>query len=71
VRSIEKRVDEIACIVAMGSENGECIVASRVSPHRAVAAADKFAAIKTAIAHMKRELRNVCGGKDRDGRIGQ
>jgi hypothetical protein len=34
--------------LAMGWKNGECIVASRVSPDRALASADKLAAIKTA-----------------------
>jgi hypothetical protein len=56
---MEKRVEEIAAMVAIGCKNGECIVASRVSPDRAVATADKLAAIKTAIAHMERELRNM------------
>jgi len=54
-------------MVAMGWKNGECIVASRMSP----------TAIKTAIAHMERELRNVSAqtaqrlgpDQDRDGRI--
>jgi len=59
VRSMKKRVEEISSMVAMGWKNDECIVASRVSPDRAVEMADKLAAIKTAIAHMERELRNV------------
>jgi hypothetical protein len=59
VRSMEKRVDEIAAVVSMGWRAGECIVASRVSPDRTVLLANKIAGIKTALAYMERELRNV------------
>lgn len=59
VRSMEKRVDDIAAMVSMGWRDGECVVASRVSPDRAGAMAEKLAAIKSAISHMERELRNV------------
>jgi hypothetical protein len=59
VRSMEKWVDEIAGMVSMRWKDGQCIVASRVSPDRAGAMADKLAATKTAIVHMERELRNV------------
>ncbi|CAN7378815.1 ParB/RepB/Spo0J family partition protein [Bradyrhizobium sp. LjRoot220] len=59
VRSMEGRVDQIAAVVAMGWREGQCIVASRVSPDRAALMADKLAGIKSAIAHMERELRHV------------
>lgn len=59
LRSMEKKVDGIAAVVSLGWRDGECIVASRVSPDRAAAMADKLAVIKTAISHMERELRNV------------
>jgi hypothetical protein len=59
VRSMESKVDKAAALLAEGWKDGECIIASRVSPDRAGAMADKLAAIKTTIAHMERELRNV------------
>lgn len=59
LRSMEKKVDGIAAVVSLGWKDGECIVASRVSPDRAASMADKLSAIKTAISHMERELRNV------------
>lgn len=59
VKSMERRVDEIAAVVAMGWRQGQCIVASRVAPDRPTLMADKLAGIKTAISHMERELRNV------------
>lgn len=59
VRSMETRVEQIAAVVALGWKNGQCIVASRAAPDRAGVMADKLAAIKSAISHMERELRNV------------
>jgi ParB family chromosome partitioning protein len=61
VRSMEKKVEEIAKVVAMGWKDGECIVASKVAADRAMVMAQKLAGIKAAIAHMERELRNMSG----------
>jgi ParB family chromosome partitioning protein len=61
VRSMEKKVEEIAKVVAMGWKDGECVVASKVAPDRAMVMAQKLAGIKAAIAHMERELRNMSG----------
>ena len=59
VKSMEKKVDDIAAVVSIGWQNGECIVASKIAPDRAGVMADKLAGIKAAISHMERELRNV------------
>lgn len=59
LRKMERKINAIAEMVAAGWRDGECIVANKVSPDRAGVMADKLAAIKTAISHMERELRNV------------
>lgn len=59
VKSMEKKVDDIAAMVSIGWQNGECIVASKIAPDRAGVMADKLAGIKSAISHMERELRNT------------
>lgn len=58
VRKMEARIERIVAVVAAGWKDGECVIASKVSPDRAGAMADRLAALKTAIAHMERELRN-------------
>jgi len=59
VRSMENKIDEIAAVVSMGWRAGECVVASRVAPDRTGLMADKLAGIRSALAHMERELRNT------------
>jgi hypothetical protein len=46
-------------MLAVGWKNGECVVATKVSPDRAALMADKLAAIRIAVRHMEQDLRNV------------
>jgi len=59
LRAMERKIETVADMVASGWRNGECIVANKVCPERAGVMADKLAAIKSAVSHMERELRNV------------
>lgn len=56
---MEHKIGTVADMVAFGWRAGECIIANKVSPDRAGMMADKLAAIRTAISHMERELRNA------------
>jgi ParB family chromosome partitioning protein len=59
LRTMERKIETIAGMVAAGWRNGECIVANKVCPERAGVMADKLAAIRLAVSHMERELRNT------------
>ena len=62
---MEFEIEKIAAMVADGWKDGECIVAAKIAPDRAVLMAQKLAAIKTAIAHMERELRKHGAGRQK------
>jgi ParB family chromosome partitioning protein len=61
VRRMERKVEQIVGMVAHGWRDGECVVATLVSPDRADHMADQLATIKAAISTMERELRNAAG----------
>lgn len=59
VTAMEAKIEQIGQMVAAGWKDGECIIANKVSPDRAAMMADKLAAIRTALAHMARDLRHA------------
>jgi ParB/RepB/Spo0J family partition protein len=59
LNSMERKVLQLAGLVASGWREGQCIVAARVSPDRASHLADKLAVARQSIIVMERELRNV------------
>jgi ParB family chromosome partitioning protein len=61
VESMEQRIERVAGVLARGWRDGECIIACKVSPDRATHLADRIAGMKSALAHMERELRNAAG----------
>ncbi|WP_293857316.1 ParB/RepB/Spo0J family partition protein [uncultured Alsobacter sp.] len=54
---MEARIDRITAALAGGWKDGECIVATKVSPDRARTMADKLAALSRTIRIMERDLR--------------
>lgn len=61
VTAMEAKIDRVASMVAGGWHNGECVVATKVSPDRAIKMADTLGVARQAIAIMERELRNAAG----------
>jgi ParB family chromosome partitioning protein len=61
VESMEERIERAARALSQGWRDGECIIACKVSPDRATHLADRIAGMKSALAHMERELRNAAG----------
>jgi len=59
VNAMEKKIETIAAMLAAGWKNGECVIATKVSPDRTGLMADKLFAIRTSVSHMERELRHV------------
>jgi ParB/RepB/Spo0J family partition protein len=59
VRGMERKIESVAAMVGKGWRDGECIVATKVSPDRATKMADTIAAIQSALRIMERELRNT------------
>ena len=59
VTAMENKINRVANMVATGWRNGECIVATKVSPDRAALMADKLSAIRIAVRTMEQELRNI------------
>lgn len=57
--SMESKIDRMAGAVSAGWRDGECVIASRVSPDRAQLMADKLAALQKCLKVMERDLRNV------------
>lgn len=59
LNAMERKIQNLSDQLAAGWKNGECIVATKVSPDRATLMADKLAAIRQAVRRMEQELRNV------------
>jgi ParB family chromosome partitioning protein len=55
--AMERKIESIVTMVSTGWKDGECIVANRVNPDRALLMADKLGHIRRAIRDMERELR--------------
>lgn len=64
VNRMEAKVDQIAAMVAMGWQDGACIVATRVSRDRARLMADKLKAMQKSLAKMELELRSAAAQAD-------
>jgi ParB/RepB/Spo0J family partition protein len=56
---MEKRIEAVAGMVAMGWKDGECVVAAKVSRDRARLMADKLRATQTALRKMESDLRQL------------
>jgi ParB/RepB/Spo0J family partition protein len=56
---MEDKIERVAAMVAQGWRAGECVVANKVDPDRSLLMADKISGIRSALAHMERELRNL------------
>jgi ParB/RepB/Spo0J family partition protein len=61
VSRMERRIEQVARMVADGWKDGECIIAARVSPDRAQLMADELAVIRRSLGIMERELRQTLG----------
>ena len=59
VNAMEAKIERAAALLSAGWKDGECIVATKVSPDRAALMADRLAAIRLSIRHMEQELRHV------------
>lgn len=59
ISRMEKKIETVVGMVASGWRDGECIVACRVNPNRALLTADKLAAIRRSLSFMEKELRNI------------
>lgn len=61
VNAMEAKIERVAAMVAGGWHEGQCVVATKVSPDRAIKMAETLAVARQAIAVMERELRNAAG----------
>jgi ParB family chromosome partitioning protein len=59
INAMERKIEALANTLASGWKNGECVIATKVSPDRASHMADKLAAIRQSVRHMEQQLRNV------------
>ncbi len=59
VSRMEERIETMAAMAAKGWKDGECVVASKVSPDRARVMAEKLKAMQKALAIMERDLRTA------------
>jgi ParB family chromosome partitioning protein len=59
LRGIEAKIAQITKMVSAGFKDGECVIAAKVDRDRARHVADQLAAIKVAISHMEKGLRNA------------
>jgi ParB/RepB/Spo0J family partition protein len=59
LNAMEAKIERAAALLSAGWKDGECIVATKVSPDRAALMADKLAAIRLSVRHMEQELRHV------------
>jgi ParB family transcriptional regulator, chromosome partitioning protein len=57
--AMERKIEAVANSLAGGWKNGECVIATKVSPDRAARMADKLQAIRMSIRHMESALRTV------------
>jgi len=57
VNRMEEKIETMARMAAAGWKDGECVVATKVSPDRARLMADKLKAMQSALYAMERELR--------------
>jgi len=56
---MEKKIESVVAMVASGWSDGECIIATKVSPCRARLMAEKLAALRRSIQIMESELRSA------------
>lgn len=59
LRQMESRIERVAEMVGAGWHEGECVVANKVDPDRALRMAEKINAMGSALRIMERDLRNV------------
>jgi hypothetical protein len=59
VSGMEDKIDRVVALLNGGWRDGECTIASKVSPDRAAHLADQLAAVKTTVSTMERELRHI------------
>jgi len=59
LNAMEAKIERAAALLSGGWKDGECIVATKVSPDRVALMADKLAAIRLSVRHMEQELRHV------------
>lgn len=59
INRMERKIEQMALLAAAGWRDGECVVATKVSPDRARVMAEKLRAMQKAIAIMERDLRSA------------
>jgi ParB family transcriptional regulator, chromosome partitioning protein len=59
VNQMEQRIERAAELLSHGWRDGECVVATKVSPDRASRMADLLFAIRSTVAHMEKQLRHT------------
>lgn len=59
INRMEKKIEQMAALAASGWKDGDCIVATKVSPDRARVMAEKLKAMQRALAIMERDLRSA------------
>jgi ParB/RepB/Spo0J family partition protein len=59
ISRMEKKIESVVAMVAHGWRNGECVVATKVSPDRARLMADQLLALRRSIQIMESELRSA------------
>lgn len=64
LNQMETRIERMAAMAASGWKDGECIVATRVSPDRTELMADKIKATIQALKIMEKELRRACAARE-------
>jgi len=56
---MERRIESVVSMISSGWKDGECIVATKVSPDRARLMADEIKAMRAALLHMENDLRGA------------
>jgi len=56
---MERRIESVVSMISSGWKDGECVVATKVSPDRARLTADKIKAMRSALLHMENDLRGA------------
>ncbi|MGE3646574.1 MAG: ParB/RepB/Spo0J family partition protein [Beijerinckiaceae bacterium] len=57
LNAMEAKIERMATLAAAGWKDGECVVATKVSPDRALTMADKIKHMRVALARMESQLR--------------
>lgn len=64
VNAMERRIERAAELLSHGWKDGECVVASKVSPDRVRLMAERLAALRLSISRMERELKATAAQAD-------